>query len=293
MDIITNARSNAANRLSFICVYCRSFLISRNSMDLISSNVPVGPIGPRSVALRHSSFLQFFKPAVEISFMRMRAIILAFLAILGGAASLDAQYVRIDNAGTIPNGAVRPPTIITSTLALYTEDARTHGIEGIVAIEAVVGEDGQIKTMRVLKGLGFGLDEVALAAVQEWEFSPATQNGIPVSVVAEIDVQFSLRIANALRRGPGKIVTPPTVRSRVEPQYTEEARAARLNGTVVLEAVVETDGTVDVVRVVRGLPYGLTDSAINTIKQWKFRPGNKDGHDVDMVLNIDINFNLQ
>ena len=101
--------------------------------------------------------------------MRMRAIILAFLAVLGAAASLDAQYVRIDNAGTIPNGAVRPPTIITSTLALYTEDARTHGIEGIVTIEAVVGEDGQIKTMRVLKGLGFGLDEVALASVQQWD----------------------------------------------------------------------------------------------------------------------------
>ena len=72
-----------------------------------------------------------------------------------------------------------------------------------------------------------------------------------------------------------------------------EARLARLNGTVVLQVVVKNDGTVDVIRVVHGLPLGLTDSAVEAIKQWKFRPGKKDGHDVDLALNIEINFNLQ
>ena len=51
-------------------------------------------------------------------------------------------------------------------------------------------------------------------------------------------------------------------------------------------------GTVDVLRVVRGLPAGLTDSAIDAIKQWQFRPGQKDGQNADIALNIEVNFNI-
>jgi TonB family protein len=223
--------------------------------------------------------------------MRLRQTIWALLAIIGVVCSVDAQYVRIGNPGALPNAAMRPPTILKSTLTPYTEEAGNRGIEGTVTIEALMGEDGRIKSMRVLKGLGFGLDEAALASVREWEFAPATRDGIPVSVAAQIDVQFSLRSAHALRFGIGMI--PPTVMSRVEPQYTQEARLAHLQGTVVLQAVIKTDGTVDVIRVVRGLPYGLTDSAADALKQWKFRPGTKGGQNVDVALNIEINFNLR
>ena len=216
---------------------------------------------------------------------------LAIFVVIGLARLLNAQYVRIGNAGAIPNATINPPTIMKSTLAIYTDDARTHGIEGTVTIEALVSEDGRIRTMRILKGLGFGLDEVALASVLGWEFSPATRYGIPVSVVAQIDVQFSLRSANALRLGNG--IIPPTVISRVDPRYTKEASLAHMNGTVVVQAVIKTDGTVDVIRVVRGLPYGMTDSAIDALKQWKFRPGNKGGQNVDVALNIEINFILR
>ena len=87
-------------------------------------------------------------------------------------------------------------------------------------------------------------------------------------------------------------MSPPTVQQKVDPQYTDEARRAGLSGTVVLQAVVRSDGTVDVVRVVRGLPLGLTDSAILAIKQWQFRPGQKDGQNADIALSIEVNFNI-
>jgi TonB family protein len=57
--------------------------------------------------------------------------------------------------------------------------------------------------------------------------------------------------------------------------------------------VIKKDGTVDVVRVVQGLGLGLTDSAVDAMKQWKFIPGQKDGHTVDVALNIEVNFNLR
>src|SRR5439155_407114 len=68
-------------------------------------------------------------------------------------------------------------------------------------------------------------------------------------------------------------VTPPTVLQRVEPQYSEEARKARYQGTVVLEAIVRKDGTVDIMRIVRSLGFGLDENAIQALKQWRFRPG--------------------
>ena len=88
-------------------------------------------------------------------------------------------------------------------------------------------------------------------------------------------------------------VTPPTVLQRVEPQYSEEARKARYQGTVVLEAIVRRDGTVDIQRVVRSLGFGLDENAIQALKQWRFRPGMRNGVPVDVSLNIEVNFNLR
>jgi TonB family protein len=219
-----------------------------------------------------------------------KQMILAFLAMFDAAPLLHAQYVRIGNPGAIPSAGMTAPTVLKSNIALYTEDARTHGVEGTVTIEALIAEDGKIRSTRIMKGLGFGLDQVALTSVQEWVLSPATRDGLPVSVGAQMDVVFSLRSANAVQMGAG--MSPPTVLQRVEPKYTAEAARAGLNGTVVLQAVIKSDGTVDVLRVVRGLPAGLTDSAIEAIKQWQFRPGQKDGQNADIALNIEVNFNI-
>src|SRR5215467_7481715 len=130
--------------------------------------------------------------------MRKRRFVLTFAAMLAVTPLLDAQYVRIGNAGVLPNGAMAAPTVLKSTIAAYSEDARSHGIEGTVTIEASMSEDGQVKSMRVLKGLGFGLDELALTSVQQWTFSPATRLGVPVSVIAQVDVPFILASANAV-----------------------------------------------------------------------------------------------
>lgn len=88
-------------------------------------------------------------------------------------------------------------------------------------------------------------------------------------------------------------VTPPTVVQRVEPQYSEEARKARYQGTVVLEAIVRRDGSIDIVRVVRSLGFGLDENAMQALRQWRFRPGMRNGIAVDVSLNIEVNFNLR
>ncbi|HVN82362.1 MAG TPA: energy transducer TonB [Terriglobia bacterium] len=88
-------------------------------------------------------------------------------------------------------------------------------------------------------------------------------------------------------------VTPPTVVFRVEPTYSEEARKAKYQGVVVLSAIVRKDGTIEILKVVRGLGLGLDENAIQALKQWKFRPGMRNGAPVDVALNIEVNFSLR
>jgi TonB family protein len=80
---------------------------------------------------------------------------------------------------------------------------------------------------------------------------------------------------------------------RVEPEYTPEARAAKYQGTVVVNATVHQDGSLTVNEVLQELDYGLTPKAIEALEQWKFDPAKKDGQDVSVSLKIEVNFNLK
>ncbi len=87
-------------------------------------------------------------------------------------------------------------------------------------------------------------------------------------------------------------VTPPQLIYRVEPEYTEAARKAKYQGTVVLYAVVGPDGRVRDLRVVRALGLGLDEKALDAVRQWKFRPGLKDGAPVAVAASIEVTFRL-
>jgi TonB family protein len=88
-------------------------------------------------------------------------------------------------------------------------------------------------------------------------------------------------------------VKPPTVKSRVEPQYTEIARKARVTGTVLLEAIVRKTGAVEIIRVIRPIGYGLEENAAEALSQWRFEAGTRMGQPVDVRLNIEVNFQLR
>jgi TonB family protein len=87
-------------------------------------------------------------------------------------------------------------------------------------------------------------------------------------------------------------VTAPKLLSKVEPSYTEEARLAKYQGTVVVATDIGTDGTAQSMRVVRGLGLGLDEEALKAISQWKFQPAAKDGQPVAVQATIEVNFRL-
>ena len=91
----------------------------------------------------------------------------------------------------------------------------------------------------------------------------------------------------------GNGVNPPIPLRQPQPRYTKEARKARAERIVTIQAIVRKDGSVDSFKVLRGLGYGLDESAINTIAtKWRFKPGTINGAAVDVYANIEVAFRL-
>ena len=92
-----------------------------------------------------------------------------------------------------PGAGITPPSIIREVRPDYTEEARRRGLAGDVELEIVVRADGTVSNVRLLRGLGGGLDQRAIEAVKQWRFSPAKRFGTPVDVMVEVAVEFKLR----------------------------------------------------------------------------------------------------
>jgi TonB family protein len=75
----------------------------------------------------------------------------------------------------------------------YTEEARRRGLTGEVVLEIVVRRDGSVGDVKLLHGLGSGLDDRAVQAVRQWRFTPADRQGVAVDVIVEVGVEFRLR----------------------------------------------------------------------------------------------------
>ena len=92
----------------------------------------------------------------------------------------------------------------------------------------------------------------------------------------------------------GSGITPPVKIHAPRPGYTEEARQARIQGSVILQVIINRDGTVRKnVQVLKGLPLGLDTKAVETVKEWTFKPATQNGEPVSVYFTLILNFSLQ
>lgn len=92
----------------------------------------------------------------------------------------------------------------------------------------------------------------------------------------------------AIRIGPG--VTPPRILHKVEPEYSPIARADHVQGTLILELVVNEKGRASDITVISPLGFGLDERAVAAVKTWEFKPGMKDGRPVKILATVEVNF---
>src|SRR5262245_42890146 len=110
---------------------------------------------------------------------------------------------------------------------------------------------------------------------------PRTPTPTPENAPIDYNKVFSLR----------EVTERPHLFSKPNPQYTESARKYSVKGTVTLRAVFASSGEVKNIRVIKLLPHGLTQRAIDVAKQIKFVPATKDGHNVSVIMQLEISFN--
>jgi TonB family protein len=91
---------------------------------------------------------------------------------------------------------------------------------------------------------------------------------------------------------PGNGVTAPRILYAPEPEFSEEARRVKHQGTVTLKAIIGTDGIPRNIHVEQSLGLGLDEKAIETLRAWRFEPGKKDGHPVAVQMYIEVHFNI-
>lgn len=87
-------------------------------------------------------------------------------------------------------------------------------------------------------------------------------------------------------------ISAPQAISAPDPEYTEEARRAKTQGTCILWLIVDAAGKPRDVKVVRGLGYGLDAKALEAVRQWRFQPSLKDGKPVDVQISVEVAFHL-
>ena len=135
---------------------------------------------------------------------------------------------------------------------------------------------------------------VLLVATQLASVSVPAQTGAQAPTLGSQAKTAQLPVPEGVVR-PGGRVSSPEIVKEVRPEYTAAAMRAKIQGVVGVEAVVQIDGTVGMVRVVRSLDkeHGLDDQAVKAVKQWRFRPGKKDGVAVPVLVSIELTFTMR
>jgi TonB family protein len=100
-----------------------------------------------------------------------------------------------------------------------------------------------------------------------------------------------------LTKGPdvdriGREITAPRLIRKVEPEYSEEGRKAKFEGTVILYAEIDPDGVPQNIRVRHGVGLGLDEKAVEAVRKWRFKPGLKEGRPVTVAATIQVSFRL-
>jgi TonB family protein len=214
-----------------------------------------------------------------------------------------------------PDSKFLEPTKIVK--ALYPLGAEKDELQGEVVIKFVVSETGDVERAEVVSGNPV-LAGAALDAAKKWKFKPFIRGGKPVKAATQIpfDFAFANKVTDVKIKGT---LTPPVQSSgapganspdlpkeirvsqgviagmlvhKVVPVYPPEAKRARVQGAVILAAIIGKDGTIKSLHVLSGPPT-LVDAAIGAVQQWRYRPYLLLREPVEVDTQITVNFTLR
>jgi TonB family protein len=184
---------------------------------------------------------------------------------------------------------VSQPKLVSKVEPEYSETARKLIAEGTVELQIVVQPDGTARDFRVVRSVGYGLDEKAIEAVRQWRFNPGMKDGNAVPVAATVELSFTLfmrRVADRWASGPMAFaleagVTPPVVKDGAMPPAVREDG----DESVVLAFTVDSSGSVKNIQSVHG-SESASELLTGYLARWKFQPAVKGGQSVEATGRV-------
>ena len=221
----------------------------------------------------------------KMSKQRFITSLAAMTAVLTAIAAIAIWQLPLV-AATQKDAGGPPLHIVKQIAPKYPPDAKAAHLEGSVVLSLQIDEQGKVEKAEVLSGPE-QLRQASLDAVRQWEFQPKMLDGKPVAVTSDVTINFKLD--KPPQKGAGLV--PPELVTKVKPAYPAEAKAAKIQGAVILKVSIGETGRVEKVEPIAG-PDMLRQPAIDAVKQWVFQPATADGEPVATQTDITINFTL-
>lgn len=195
----------------------------------------------------------------------------------------------------------------------YPETAKKENIEGMVVVQFVIAKDGSIRDPHVVKGIGGGANEEAVRVVNMMpKWTPGTQKGQNVDVQFNLPIRFQLEGANKVEeveevkvqgsREVFRVVERmPTYEDGQQGlidflakniKYPTVAKENGIEGIVVVEFIIETDGRVSGTKLMKGIGAGCDEEAVRVVNLTRWTPGIQNNKVVPVKYTLPISFKL-
>ncbi len=232
----------------------------------------------------------------------------------------DSIYQIVEEMPQFPGGEAAMMKFVANNVK-YPQEARDKEIDGRVFISFVVEKDGSVSNVEVKRGIGGGCDDEAVRVVKAMpKWKPGKQKGEPVRVSYMLPVNFKLTDDIPMKSVKKTEANKPEMKPNADgvyqiveemPQfpsgetkmmeyiakninYPQEARDKGIEGRVFIGMVIEKDGSVSNVRVLRGIGGGCDEEAVRVISSMpKWKPGKVGGEPVPVSYMLPVNFKLQ
>jgi TonB family protein len=261
--------------------------------------------------------------------MREQAIGMLLISILiaGTSTALAQKPLTAAEAETLVTSGTSPKQVIKviqdrgigfTVSRDYIDNLRLKRVKEDVLAALCVAATGPLSKDQIIVLMNSGMPDKSLAALvksRHLTFRPSDDDldqfrGLGAGDQLETALQNSQWVVGTLtngklKSGPGDArhpgafqdsagskVTPPVPVHHPSPRYTKEARQAKISGTVYVNVVINDKGEVTDAKVVKGLGYGLDESALRAVKSWKFEPARRNGTPFTTKVTVEVSFVL-
>lgn len=232
--------------------------------------------------------------------LRNRMLVCVLLLAAPLAAGAQSQGVHRIRVGS----NVQAAKILKQVQPVYPPAAVEGKISGTVMLHAVIATDGSVKEVSYMSGPQ-ELSDSAVEAVRQWQYQQTLLQGEPVEIDTTISVVYRLSESGEATvldgqqeqresiqriRVDGNVQAAKMIR-QVQPKYPKAAKKAGIIGTVILHAVIATDGSIQQLNFVSGPPE-LMGSAMDAVRKWQYQPTMLQGKPVEVDTTISIIYTL-